>query len=94
MHDVKFLIQESILFGLIIIVNYFYDIHLGPPFTKVDVIASVICLPILGYLLFLAFTLFKRFDSISLKSKIILSILNFIIIAFMIGIIFSSVGIK
>lgn len=90
----KFLIQESILFGLIIIVNYFYDINLGPPFTKTDVIASIICLSILGYLLFLLFTLFKRFDNIVLKNTIILSIPNFIITALVIGIIFSSIGIK
>ncbi len=90
----KFLFYEFILFGLIIIVNYFYDINLGPPFTKVDVIASIICLPIIGYFLFLLFKLFKRFDNILLKNKIILSIPTFIITALVIGIIFSNFGIQ
>ena len=84
----KFLFYEFILFGLMIIVNYLYDINLGPPFTKVDVIASIICLPIIGYFLFLLFKLFKRFDNILFKNKIILSIPTFIIAALVIGIIF------
>ena len=90
----KFIFYEFILFGLIIIVNYFYDINLSPPFTKVDVIASIICLPIIGYFLFLLFKLFKRFDNILLKNKIILSIPIFIIAALVIGIIFSNFGIQ
>lgn len=94
MYYFKFLFYEFILFSLIIVVNYFYDINFGPPFTKVDVIASIICLPVLGYLFFFVIKLFKRFDNILLKDKIILSILTFTITVLVNGIIFSSFGIK
>ncbi|WP_082918253.1 hypothetical protein [Oceanobacillus sp. Castelsardo] len=94
MHYFKFLFYELILFGLIIIANYFYDSNLNPPFTKVDVMASIVFLPILGYLLFMLIKLFKRFDNILLKNKIILSIPTFILSALVIGIIFSCFDIQ
>lgn len=94
LHYFKFMFYEFILFGLIIIVNYFYDSYLNPPFTTVDLIASIIFLPILGYLLFLLIKLFKQFHTITVKNKVLLSIPTFVITALMIGIILSSFGIQ
>ncbi|SFK33222.1 hypothetical protein SAMN04487936_11191 [Halobacillus dabanensis] len=76
-----FLFYECLLFGSAIIVNYFYDSYLRPPFNRVDVIASVIFLPILGLIFYLLTRLFKRFDVLSTKKKLLLSIPAFIISA-------------
>ncbi len=88
----KFLFYEFILFSLIIIVNYLFDGYFQHPFTRVDLIAGVIFLPVLVCLLFVLTKLFKRFNAISVRNKIILSIPTFIITVFVIGIILSRVG--
>jgi hypothetical protein len=40
----KFLFYEFILFSLLVIVNHYLDDYLNPPYTKIDLIASIISL--------------------------------------------------
>ncbi|GGP16061.1 hypothetical protein GCM10011346_46530 [Oceanobacillus neutriphilus] len=94
MNYVKFLICEIILFGLLIIVNYFFDGYIQHPFTEVDLIAIIIFFPIIGFILFSFTKLFKKFHTIPFRNKIILSIPAFIVIVIAIGIILSSFGIQ
>lgn len=94
MNYIKFFVFEFILFALLVIVNYFFDGYLKHPFTKVDLIAIIIFLPVLGCLLFMLTKLFKKFDDITVKNKIILSIPAFIITVFFLGIILSSFDIQ
>ncbi|MCT1905460.1 hypothetical protein [Oceanobacillus sojae] len=51
-------------------------------------------LPALGCLLFMLTKLFKKFDDITVKNKLILSIPAFIITVFFLGIILSSFDIQ
>lgn len=95
MHYLKFLFYESILFSLLVIVNYYLDGYLNPPFTKDDLIASIISLSIFVVFFTLLGKLYKRFYTISLRNKILLSIPTFIIAGLITGIIMSHVfGVK
>ncbi|SMQ80966.1 hypothetical protein SAMN05444673_4063 [Bacillus sp. OV166] len=87
----KFLFYEFILFSLLVIVNHYLDGYLNPPFTKVDLIASIISLSIFVAFFILMGKLYKRFDTISLRNKILLSIPTFIIAGLVTGIIMSHV---
>ncbi|WP_191561264.1 hypothetical protein [Metabacillus idriensis] len=92
MHYLKFLFYEFILFSLLVILNYYLDGYLNPPFTNVDLVASIISLSIFAAFFYTLFDkLYKRFYTISLRNKILLSIPTFIIAALMTGIIMSHV---
>jgi hypothetical protein len=87
----KFLFYEFILFSLIVIVNYYLDGYLNPPFTKVDLIASIISLSIFVVFFVLLGKLYKRFYTISLRNKILLTIPTCIIAGLVTGIIMSHI---
>ncbi|OLS33338.1 hypothetical protein BTR25_26500 [Bacillus sp. MRMR6] len=70
-------------------VNHYLDGYLNPPFTKVDLIASIISLSIFVVFFILLGKLYKRFYTISLRNKILLSIPTFIIAGLITGIIMS-----
>ncbi|MBT2701142.1 hypothetical protein J7E79_28055 [Bacillus sp. ISL-40] len=91
MHYFKFLFYEFILFSLLVILNHYLDGYLNPPFTKVDLIASIISLSIYVVVFILLGKLYKRFYTISLRNKILLSIPTFIIAGLITGIIMSHV---
>lgn len=91
MHYVKFLFFEFILFSLLVIVNHFLNGYLNPPFTKVDLIASIFSLSFFAFFFILMGKLYKRFDTISIRNKILLSIPTFIIAGLVTGIIGSHV---
>ncbi|QFT89800.1 hypothetical protein FIU87_14145 [Bacillus sp. THAF10] len=89
MHYFKFLFYEFILFSLLIIINYYLDGYLNPPFTKVDLIAGIISLSIFAVFFTLLGKWYKRFYTISLRNKILLSIPTFIFAGLITGIIMS-----
>jgi hypothetical protein len=91
MHYLKFLFYEFILFSLLLILNYSLDGYLEPPFTTVDLIASIIALSIFAVFFTLSSKLNKRFYTISLRNKILLSIPTFIIASLITGIIMSHI---
>jgi hypothetical protein len=91
MHYFKFLFYEFILFSLLVILNHYLDGYLNPPFTKVDLIASLISLLIYVVVFILLGKLYKQFYTISLRNKILLSIPTFIIAGLITGIIMSHV---
>ncbi|WP_071458869.1 hypothetical protein [Bacillus massilinigeriensis] len=85
MKNITFAFSQSLFFAIIILINYVSDPYLGSPFTVVDLV--VILLSMLTYI-----TLFKinmkiyaRFSSVSLKNKIGLSILGFILAVLVLG---------
>lgn len=91
MYYIKFLFYEFMLFSSLVIVNHYLDGYLNPPFTKVDLIVSIVSLCIFMVFFILLGKLYKRFYTISLRNKILLSILTFIIAGLITGIIMSHV---
>jgi hypothetical protein len=91
MYYFKFLFYEFMLFSSLVIVNHYLDSYLTPPFTKVDLIASIISLCIFVVFFILLGRLYKLFYTISLRNKILLSIPTFIIAGLITGIIMSHV---
>ncbi|KEZ53089.1 hypothetical protein [Metabacillus indicus] len=91
MHYLKFLSYEFILFSLLVIVNYYFDDYLNPPFTEVDLVATIISLSIFVVFFTLLARLYKQFYTISLRKKILLSIPTFLIAGLITGIIMSHV---
>ncbi|KEZ50762.1 hypothetical protein [Metabacillus indicus] len=91
MHYLKFLSYEFILFSLLVIVNYYFDGYLNPPFTEVDLVATIISLSIFVVFFTLLARLYKQFYTISLRKKILLSIPTFLIAGLITGIIMSHV---
>lgn len=82
---IKFLFYESIIFISFFILNFYQNKSLGPPFTKTDLIAILISLPTYMFLFILSVKWFARFDTISIKNKILVSILAIIISGFITG---------
>ena len=79
MKYIKFMTVEFLLFSTLIIFNFYAGDFLGPPFTHVDFIAIILyfagC-----YILYKLFkVLFNRIGRISLKVKITLSIVTFLL---------------
>ncbi|UAL46499.1 hypothetical protein K7887_16540 [Sutcliffiella horikoshii] len=91
MHYFKFLFYEFILVSMLIIINYYLDGYLNPPFTKVDFIAGIITLSIFAIFFTLLGKLYKQFYTISSRNKILLSIPTFIIAGLITGIIMSHI---
>ncbi len=91
MHYLKFLFYEFILFSLLVILNYYLDGYLNPPFTEVDLVVTIISISIFVVFFTLLARLYKQFYTISLRKKILLSIPTFLIAGIITGIIMSHV---
>ncbi|MFK2825364.1 hypothetical protein QYG89_06640 [Bacillus sp. B190/17] len=85
MNHFRFFVCQLILFSAMFVANVYFDEYISPPFTRVDFIA--ICLSLPFFIIFFALIdkPYKRFQSIRLRYKIVLSILAFIMGVLLIG---------
>ncbi|TYR78831.1 hypothetical protein FZC66_17535 [Priestia megaterium] len=75
MNYMIFFIYQFILVSTLFIINFYVDSYIGKPFTRVDLLAICIQIPIFILLINLISKLYSRFSSIRLRTKIFLSIL-------------------
>jgi hypothetical protein len=79
MNYAKFLGYQFILVTGILVVNTYADRYISHPFTRVDLIAILISLPLFVLLVSLISLLYRRFNSIRLRNRILLTIAAFIL---------------
>lgn len=85
MNHFKFFIYQFILFSTAFLANIYFNKYISPPFTRVDLIAICTFLIIFIVSFVLIDKLYKRFRSIRLLNKILLSIPAFILAIVLIG---------
>jgi hypothetical protein len=86
MNLIKYFGIQFILFGVIILTNFYLDIYISKPFTNTDLIAIIIGVAILILSLNLYNKLKKRLKPIHLFNKILLSVLAIFIATICIGV--------
>ncbi|SOC24592.1 hypothetical protein SAMN05880501_11762 [Ureibacillus xyleni] len=87
MQYLKFLFYEMILFSPFFILNFYESIYPNSPFTQGGFLNLTLTLLIYAVLIGLLIKLFLRFNTISFKRKILLSIPNLFLSGLIIGII-------
>ncbi len=81
----RFFIYQFILFCTLFVINIVFDSYIGKPFTRVDLIAICIFIPV-GIIIFSVIDkLYKQFKAIRLRNKILISIPTFILSILFIG---------
>lgn len=83
----KFLSYQYLLVTAILVVNIYADRYISHPFTRVDLLAILISLPLFISLISLISLLYHRFNSIRLRNRILLTIAAFILAVVSIAII-------
>jgi cell division protein FtsX len=86
MNLIKYLGIQFVLFGVIILTNFYLDSYIRKPFTYTDLIAIIIGVTIIILSLNLYNRLKKRLKPIRLFNKIIISLLAIIIATIFIGV--------
>ena len=87
MNLIKYLGIQFVLFGVIILTNFYLDSYISKPFTYTDLIAIVIGVAIIILSLNLYNKLKKRLRSIRLFNEILISVLAIIIATIFIGVV-------
>lgn len=79
MKKLNFLIYQFLLLFILLVLSVILDHYISRPFSYIDLIAILIGLPL--YLLFfsLVFRVFKRFDQVRLRYRILLTIIAFML---------------
>lgn len=85
MNYVRFCICQFILFSVLFVINISLDKYISKPFTRVDLVAIGLSVPIIIIVYSVANKLYRRFEIIRLRNKILISILTFIISILFIG---------
>ena len=85
MNYVRFFIYQFILFCTLFVINIIFDKYISKPFTRVDLIAICISLPITLIIFSVVGKLYIRFNTIRLRIKILLLIPTFILSILFIG---------
>ncbi len=75
----RFCFYQFFLFSTLFVININFDKYISKPFTRVDLIAICISVPILFILFTAVSKLYRRFEVIKLRNKIFISIPVFII---------------
>lgn len=86
MNFIKYYGIQFILFGVIILTNFYFDSYISKPFTSIDLIAIIIGVAILILSLNLYNKLKRRLKPIRLFNKILLSVLAIFIATIFIGV--------
>ena len=87
MNLIKYFGIQFVLFGVIILTNFYLDSYISKPFTYTDLIAIVIGVAIIILSLNLYNKLKKRLRSIRLFNKVLISVLAIIIATIFIGVV-------
>ncbi len=81
----RFCFYQFFLFSICFFININLDKYISKPFTRVDLIAICISMPILIILFIAVSKLYRRFEVIRLRNKIFISIPIFIISVLLAG---------
>lgn len=81
----RFCFYQFFLFSILFVIYINFDKYISKPFTRVDLIAICISVPVLIILFIVVSKLYSRFEVISLRNKIFISIPIFIISTLFIG---------
>lgn len=81
----RFCFYQFFLFSTLFFMSINFDKYISKPFTRVDLIAICISVPILIILFVAVSKLYRRFEVIRLRNKILISIPIFIISVLLAG---------
>ena len=79
MNTFKFIGYQFLLFVVALVANVFFDKYIGPPLEFIDLLAAVISIPIYIVVGLQIKKLYDRHNTVSLRRKIFLSIVSFIL---------------
>ncbi|MFA9558259.1 hypothetical protein ACERII_13205 [Evansella sp. AB-rgal1] len=74
-----FILYQFLLFIILLLTNLFFGKLIGPPLELIDVLATILSLPIYLLCFMLIEKLYKRLSSISKRRKVAFSILAFLL---------------
>jgi hypothetical protein len=86
MNLIKYFVIQFVLFGVIILTNFYLDRYISKPFTYTDLIAIIAGIAIIILSLNLYFRLKKHIKPIRLFNKILISLLAIIIATIFTGV--------
>ncbi|MGM7680547.1 hypothetical protein ACSVDA_00205 [Cytobacillus sp. Hm23] len=81
MDRLKFFVYQLSLFITLLVINVYADKYISKPFTRIDLLAISISLPLFILIAMLIDRSYKRFNAIQLKNRIVLSIIAFVFAA-------------
>ncbi|MCM2587809.1 hypothetical protein NDQ53_00640 [Rossellomorea marisflavi] len=75
---IRYMFYQSLLFTVIVIMNYYLDPYLTPPFTMVDVAAILVSLLVL-FVVMMVVKLYRPFKGLRYRTKFLLSVPAFLL---------------
>ena len=75
----RYVFYQSLLFTVIVIMNYYLDPYLTPPFTMVDATAILVSLLVLFVVMTLVVKLYRPFKGVRYRTKFFLSVPAFLL---------------
>ncbi|KAF0820924.1 hypothetical protein KIS4809_0451 [Bacillus sp. ZZV12-4809] len=79
---IKFCLYQFVLFSALLVLNFILDQYISRPFTRVDLIAICISVPVLIIGFIVINKLHRHFEDIRLRNKILIAIPIFILSIF------------
>ncbi|KQU63112.1 hypothetical protein ASG66_01480 [Bacillus sp. Leaf406] len=76
---IRYMFYQSLLFTVIVIMNYYLDPYLTPPFTMVDVAAILVSLLVLFVVMMVVVKLYRPFKDVRYRTKFLLSVPAFLL---------------
>ncbi|MDW4525237.1 hypothetical protein R3398_02480 [Rossellomorea marisflavi] len=75
----RYVFYQSLLFTVIVIMNYYLDPYLTPPFTMVDAAAILVSLLVLFVVMMVVVKLYRPFKDVRYRTKFFLSVPAFLL---------------
>lgn len=75
----RYVFYQSLLFTVIVIMNYYLDPYLTPPFTMVDATAILVSLLVLFVVMTVVVKLYRPFKGVRYRTKFFLSVPAFLL---------------
>ncbi|MDR4938465.1 hypothetical protein RGU11_18955 [Rossellomorea marisflavi] len=76
---IRYMFYQSLLFTVIVIMNYYLDPYLTPPFTMVDATAILVSLLVLFVVMLVVVKLYRPFKGLRYRTKFLLSVPAFLL---------------
>lgn len=76
---IRYMFYQSLLFTVIVIMNYYLDPYLIPPFTIVDATAILVSLSALFVVMLVVVKLYRPFKGLRYQTKFLLSVPAFLL---------------
>lgn len=76
---IRYMFYQSLLFTVIVIMNYYLDPYLTPPFTIVDATAILVSLSALFVVMLVVVKLYRPFKGLRYRTKFLLSVPAFLL---------------